>query len=325
MKILNTFIITILSLHLVSCHQNKNEIVKIQRFDSALIVLDTLKISEQVKKLYTDFPDFFPSYIEQVMEENPADTLKVTQEIRKFISDTLFQRVNRDVMTRFSNTDRYNKLLGYAYGILKNEFPEIKTPEIYFFVSGFNRSLIQGENFIGVGVDLFLGSDYPGYKEISYSYLTVAMKPQLIPVEILSQLLYEQSPAMNKDRLLEQMIYHGKIMYILSRLLPDNKPENIIAYTPEQITWCEKNEKEIWTLIVEQKHLFSTDLMLINKYINAAPFTTPVSQASPGRLGIWVGWQIVQSYMSKNRNITLKALLDNTDASAILETSSYKP
>lgn len=325
MKTLNIFIIAILSLFFVSCHQNRNEIVKIQRFDSALIALDTLKISEQVKKLYTDFPDFFPFYIEQVMEENPADTLKVTQEIRKFLCDTLFQRVNHDVITRFSNAERYNILLGYAFGILKNEFHEIKTPEIYFFVSGFNRSLIQGENFIGVGVDLFLGSDYQGYKEISYSYLISAMKPELIPVEILSQLLYDHSPAMNKDRLLEQMIYHGKIMYILSRLLPDYKPENIIAYTPDQISWCEKNEKEIWTLIVEQKHLFSSDLMLINKYINAAPFTTPVSQASPGRLGIWVGWQIVQSYMSKNRNITLKALIDNTDASAILETSAYKP
>ncbi len=151
------------------------------------------------------------------------------------------------------------------------------------------------------------------------------MTPEAIPVVILSQLLYEHSHAMNSERLLEQIIYHGKIMYILSELLQGYNEENIIGYDTKQIKWCQKYEKEIWTLIVEQKHLFSSDLMLINKYINPAPFTTPVSQESPGKLGVWVGWQIVKSYMKNNSKTDLKTLFFNADAASILEKSAYKP
>ncbi len=324
-KILKILILTIFFFCFLSCSRDVNEIVKINRFDSALISMDTLHILNDVKKLYAAYPDFFPFYIAEVMEENPADTIRVAGEIKKFLSDTVFQKVNGDAAIRFANTEKYEKVLGKAFRNLKIEFPEIELPEIYFFVSGFNRALITCNNLTGVGVDLFLGADYPAYKDFSYSYFKTEMIPEAVPVVVLSQLLYELAPAMNRDRLLEQMIFHGKIMFILSELLPDYKPENIIAYSTEQIEWCEKFEREIWTAIVEQKHLFSSDLILINKYVNDAPFTTPVSQESPGRLGVWVGWQIVKSYMKNNRNIPLKTLLNTVDASALLEKSGYKP
>jgi hypothetical protein len=62
-----------------------------------------------------------------------------------------------------------------------------------------------------------------------------------------------------------------------------------------------------------KKTLYSTDNMLMRKYLNDAPFTTPISQESPGRLGTWVGWQIIQSYMNKNKNVTLQQLMNETN------------
>ena len=74
-----------------------------------------------------------------------------------------------------------------------------------------------------------------------------------------------------------------------------------------------------------QNHIFSTDLMTMNKYINDAPFTSTISQESPGRLGIWVGWQIVNEYMKKNSDISLKELIQSTDYQNILTQSEYNP
>ena len=59
--------------------------------------------------------------------------------------------------------------------------------------------------------------------------------------------------------------------------------------------------------------------------MNDAPFTAPVSQDSPGRLGTWLGWQIVDSYMKKNQNIGLKNLMDENNYQKILEESGFKP
>jgi hypothetical protein len=65
--------------------------------------------------------------------------------------------------------------------------------------------------------------------------------------------------------------------------------------------------------------------MLIKKYIDEAPFTATVSQESPGRLGVWLGWQIVQSYMDKHPEVTLRALMLDNNYKQIFDKSGYQP
>ena len=65
--------------------------------------------------------------------------------------------------------------------------------------------------------------------------------------------------------------------------------------------------------------------MLIRKYLNDAPFTAPVSQESPGRLGAWVGWQIVDAWMEKQKDISLSDLLKEHNYQKILNESGYQP
>ena len=77
--------------------------------------------------------------------------------------------------------------------------------------------------------------------------------------------------------------------------------------------------------VIEQKHLFSSDLFLIRKYVNDAPFTAPLSQDSPGRAGAWIGWQIVRSYMERNPSVTLPELMRTNDYERLLEQSGYRP
>ena len=44
---------------------------------------------------------------------------------------------------------------------------------------------------------------------------------------------------------------------------------------------------------------------------------------SPGRIGVWIGWQIIKSYM-KNNDVTLQKLMD-TSPEIIYNKSKYKP
>jgi hypothetical protein len=59
--------------------------------------------------------------------------------------------------------------------------------------------------------------------------------------------------------------------------------------------------------------------------MNDAPFTSPVSQESPGRLGTFIGWQIVKGYMEKNDKLGLKDLMNEENFQKILENSGYRP
>lgn len=319
----------------VSCGKNKRFEVdtdsekvefKIKRFDQDLIKLDTANFEEGVKSLYDKYPEFMGVYISEILGQNPADTAETAKLLRGFLTDTVFQSVNSKAFETFKDVTVLEQDIKDSYAYIHHYFPEIKLPELYFFVSGFNRPIILTDKFIGVGVDLYLGSDYPRYLDFTYKYLTYTMRPEGIAPDVVSALLFKSFPFnSNEERLLDNMIYRGKVMYLLSVVMPNQKPHDLMGYTNIQWEWSRKYEKEIWNTILDQNDLFSTDVAKIRKYLNDAPFTTPVSQDSPGRLGTWVGWQIVQSYMDNNDDVALETLMKENNYQKILDKSGYRP
>ena len=197
---------------------------------------------------------------------------------------------------------------------------------MYMFVSGFNSSVMYYENIMGLGVDMYLGSDYPYYNQVVYNYQKQTMRKECVVGDLLSMYVAYHIPYNSKyNRLLEQMIFRGKQMFLLAQLLPDEPEWEVIGYSKEQWDWCEMYERGIWNRIMEKRDLFKTESMVLNSYMNDGPFTAEISQESPGRLGLWVGWRIVDSYMRNNKDVTIHDLMNETDAQKILEQSFYKP
>jgi uncharacterized protein YjaZ len=55
------------------------------------------------------------------------------------------------------------------------------------------------------------------------------------------------------------------------------------------------------------------------------PFTSGFADQSPARLGAYMGWMIVRAYMQEADGVTLRQLMENTDARQILKVSKFKP
>jgi len=319
----------------VACNKNKRfEVpgsvpkieVKVIRFDKDFLTLDTNKIDAGIKELYRRYPDFMSIYTGDILGADPHDTAQVSDLVLGFLSDTVFKSVNERALAVFADESPFEQQLSSAFTKLHYYFPEIKIPEIYFFVSGFNRSLLFDNEIIGVGTDMFLGVDYPRYQSFTYQYLINNMHPESITPSVMKGWLYNNFPYVHgEERLLENMLYRGKIMFLLSVLMPDETPDLLMGYEKNQWEWSRKYEKQIWETIIDRNDLFTSDLMLIKKYIDEAPFTATVSQESPGRLGVWLGWQIVQSYMDKHPEVTLRALMLDNNYKQIFDKSGYQP
>ena len=87
-----------------------------------------------------------------------------------------------------------------------------------------------------------------------------------------------------------------------------------------------KNEKEIWNFFVSKELLFSTDPDLINRFILPAPFSKfylNIDIDSPGKIGQWLGLQIVNAFQ-KNERKSIDELL-KTPTRELFENSKYKP
>lgn len=306
--------------------------VNIHRFDIDFININTENIIGELDALENKYPAFFPLYIEEVLMMDielyylqNEDNQFYAKEIKHFLEDSIFIDVHKQVKTTFDQCKDLETQLSTAYSYLHHYFPELILPEVYFFVSGFNQELLVTDSLIGIGVDLYLGEDYELYHHITHEYLIPNMRKEMIATDLLKTLLYDEFMFQADANLLNSMLYEGKILYLLSVILPKSKDEMLIGYSSDELKWSKHYEKAIWSSIIEQKHLYSTDYSLINQYVNVAPFTSPITSDSPGRLGMWVGWQIIQQYMLNNKDIDLPTLMTNENYQQILEKSGYKP
>jgi hypothetical protein len=298
------------------------------RFDSALLAVRTDSTLQDVAQLYADYEAFMPAYVEGILRLPMADTAYFSQQLATFLADTTmgFAQTNALSQRHFANIDTIQTFLNTAFSRLHYLYPDWTIPTVYMFVSGFNSTVFYYDDMLGVGVDMYLGSDYPYYNNVVYDYQRPTMQKQYVVRDVMSMYLaYNIAYNSQYNRLLEQMIFRGKQLFLLSQLLPDAPAWQIIGYTPEQWAWCLHYEQAIWNRIMEKRDLFKTESSVLSSYMNEGPFTAEVTQDSPGRLGLWVGWRIVESYMRHNQDITIHDLMAEGDAQKILEQSYYRP
>lgn len=302
--------------------------VSVVRFDSALLHLDTLHIAEGVRKLYADYPSFMPVFCEDILGIYSTDTAYLQEALPKFLGDTLygFRQTNAEVLRQYADISGLQHALDAAFGRLLYLYPDWVVPSVYFFVSGFNASILFIDDDLAVGVDMYLGSDYEFYNHVVYNYQKQTMRKECIPVDVVSAYLFRHIPFNSgKGRLLENMIYRGKIMYLLSLVFSEEPGYEVMGYTKQQWEWCRKYESDIWQRMIDKKDLFRTESVVLTSYLNDGPFTSEISQDAPARLGTWTGWQICKAYMQHNPSVTLQELMQEPDAQKILEQSYYRP
>ena len=122
------------------------------------------------------------------------------------------------------------------------------------------------------------------------------------------------------------MIHEGKKMYLLDLYLPTISDKLKIGYLEQKLDWAITNEEDIWKYFIERKLLFSTDTKLNKRFLDRAPFSKfylEDDNQSPGIIGVWLGWQIVRSYM-QNNDVSLQQLLKINELD-LYKKSKYKP
>ncbi|NJN50353.1 MAG: hypothetical protein HC798_04445 [Polaribacter sp.] len=113
---------------------------------------------------------------------------------------------------------------------------------------------------------------------------------------------------------------------MINKYLPIVDEQILFGYTTEQMFWSTENEAVIWAYFIDKELLYSTQQDLNNRFLEPAPFSkffTDQDQLSPGRIGVWIGFNIIKSYM-ENNDVSLQNLLQ-IEASEIFEKSKYKP
>ncbi|OXB06152.1 gliding motility lipoprotein GldB [Flavobacterium pectinovorum] len=310
--------VVVLCLFFLSCDQKSKvekaveEIpvdVKVERFDKVFFETKPQDLAK-VKKQY---PFFFP----------PGNDDNVW--LNK-MQDPIWREVYTEVEKKYSNFEHVREEFNVLFQHVKYYFPETKIPKVITVIGemDYNAKAIYADSLVIVALELYLGKNHKFYE--FPNYLKENFEERQIMPDVVSSFSFRKIPASADRTLLSQMIFEGKQLYAKDLLLPDYTDAEKMGYTPEQIKWCEENEEYMWRHFIENEMLYSEDPKLNTRFIAPAPFSKfylEIDNDSPGRVGAWIGWQVVRSFM-KNNNVTLPELL-KTNAKEIFEKSKYKP
>ena len=304
-------------------HSEDSPDFSIIRFDTDLYNYLTQNASDTILKNHADFIDIFGTGILSIEESDSTDFYS---RLKEYFSEPTLMEIYKYEQEKFVDISKINKELSDGFHILLQHFPQIKPFKIYIHVSGFNQNVVVTDDIISLSTDKYLGSDYPLYQDFFYDYQRQLMTPERIVPDYLLGFLMANFPfAGDNDVLLDRMLYEGKLRYILSQLLPKRYEWEYVGYDKDQYKWCVKHQSLIWKTILENHHLFTGNFLITNQYLTEAPNTAYLPAESPGRVGIWLGFQIITSYMKQNPKTSRKELMEFTDYQELLKQSKYKP
>lgn len=284
--------------------------LKIARFDREFAKAEPLDIPILKKA----FPYLFPArYTDSVWVAKLQDTLQIEllEEVDQVFSD--FETQANDLELLFKHIKYY--------------FPKYKVPSVVTVTSDvdYQNRIILTDSLLLIGLDNYLGPEHRFY-ESRQRYIAHGFDKEYLISDVASAFAKQVVPRPSDRTFLAQMIYYGKELYLKDKLMPLASDAQKIVYSEEELAWAKANEEPIWRNFIEQEHLYSTNAKLGPRFLDPAPFSKfglELDNESPGRIGRYVGWQIVRSFMEKNK-IELQQLL-NISAEEIFKKSNYKP
>ena len=213
-------------------------------------------------------------------------------------------------------------------------FPEVEVPALYTHINGYDPSgnpatidqFFPGPGFLSIGLHYFMGKDFAWYSPNIPKYIKQRFTPAYLDVMLAHELAagtVQPLDPTTQTSLLEAMVQQGIQHYVVEKLLPLAPDSMIMLYNDMEIAWAFNFEQSLFKDVAQK--MFESDMMVKRKMLGENAFTSSYSEDSAPRIGAFLGWRIVQSYMKSNPEVSLFDLVQETDFEKIYRESKYKP
>lgn len=306
--------------------------VNIERFDKEMSALTLQNFENKLPLLEKKYSVFYADFMEGMLSVGSTRDKRYYQNMVTVLSDKDYNALKNQVAAKYPDLKQQEEELTEAFKHVKYYYPDQRIPKIVSFFSGFSVQTPIGNNYIGIGLDMFLGADsefYPAIRNSVPTYISRRFTPENITPRVIEAFVREElfPEPDESNSLMQKMIYNGKVLYFMDAILPEVQDSIKIGYSSAQQEWAEGFEGGIWAYFLERNLLYETDYMKIQKYLTEAPFTPGIGEKneSAPKLAVFLGWKIVREYMDRNPSVTLQDLMADTDFQKILDKSKYRP
>lgn len=297
------------------------------RFEQAFFAIDTLKSDASLQKLANQEHFFTQDFLYNILGTTPQTA---SQDLPQFLN--AYQSMYKQVSTQFTSIKAEEAAIKEGLKYVKYYFPDYKLPtKLITFIGPINSfGNIITIDALAVGLQMYLGKKDPIYlteegQNLYPAYVSRRFERAYMATNCMKNIIDDLYPLQDAGApLCEQMVEAGKRLYFLKKVLPHEADSIVTGYTAAQLEGCYKSEKDIWSFFVQNNLLYEKDPSLIGDYMHDGPNTAVFGDSSPGYIGQFVGYRIVEAFLEKNKETSLDKLL-KIPAKIIFEQAKYKP
>ena len=297
--------------------------IKMLRYEHDLFNIDQDNMGAGFAVLYGKYPD-------NIIAKDAWKNKEMLQSIKEFLNDPTIQDIYRETEAQYADMSWFVKEITPAMTLDLTQFPDETIPDFCTLVSGIDFQMPQVfgyKNTIFICLDMYLGQDCKFYGQAGMpKYIAARCDKKYMATDCFSKaLVYKHLPDKTLVTLLDNMVDAGKKMLFTQTMFPTAEPQDILGYSKEQYKWALAHESAVWHRMIEKNLVYDKSDDVVRRMMDEAPFTRDFGNDSPGRMGVFIGFQIVQSYMKTHPGTTLKDLMAMTDSQKLLKESGYKP
>ncbi len=303
------------------CRKKKDFISKEINFNDLTGVLKNIDSQEEFSDLILFNPEIMSPFFELRTPLVKDDVSQIFSLIDNVYYDSLYMDVKK---TYDDFNEIYINLNNSFYYYNKDSNFKLK-PDLNILVSGFYNDVVVSKNIISVGIEYFLEKNNKYKPSDLPEYILDRYTPAYLNSTLLKSYFSQFNVINESDQsMLNEMIAFGKLYYVVGAISECEKDNIILGYDESQFKVLEENEAFIYSYFIQNELFFENQSKEKQKYMSERPSTYEISPQVPGRIGRWLGWKIVSSYMDQNQ-ITLEELLLEVDFKKIFYNSNYKP
>lgn len=303
--------------------------LKPMRLEEEMFSFNKENINSKTQAIKANYGVFYEHYIMSLLKTNGTQDSLYTSKVFSFINDKDVRGSYNSVKKVYpkESLDEINTELNNCVKRFKYHFPKRNTPTKFVTcLSGWNYAFAYTDSTLVTALDMYLGDTCMYYQMLQLpQYRTRYMnKNYLLPDMMRGWMITEFDNAEPTNTLIYHTIFYGKIYYAVNALLPEIQDTTLLCYSAQQLNYCEKYEKKLWGFFAEKNRLYENDMKTVQELTSDGPFSGSISKECPPRIAMWVGLQIIRSYM-ENNDVTLEQLMNEKDAQKILSKSKYRP
>lgn len=297
---------------------------EVYRFDLKMANVTSDNVEGINKTFKNELGAFYVYYLDEILHAGHPDDPTIGERIVKFVEDSAINASFQSIKSSFNSVMSVTNTFTEGMKRLKYHFEDVYLPDtIVFYHSLFTSGVLSTQTQLAVGIEMYLGENDPIVQLLPTQnfpkYFKAKMDAHFLPVDMARSWIENHLYAgESENRLVDIMVEKGKVLYLLHAIYPDMEEYNLIRYFSSEWEWAKENEYLVWKYLVDQKYIFSNNPNIHRNMMSDGPFTPGLPEGAPSKLGEYMGYQIVGQFMEKNKDISLKDLIDIKNAQRIL-------